>query len=79
MSRARIALQAEEVIAGRLAFRDFLLNLPDDIETEDQLVSELVDLLEHEPKVDGFLGVSAEEHQKYMSRAYELIALLKTS
>ena len=79
MSRARIALQAEEVIAGRLAFRNFLLNLPDDIETKDQLVSELVDLLEHEPKVGGFLGVSAEEHQKEMSRAYQLIALLKTS
>jgi hypothetical protein len=79
MSRASIARQAEEVIAGRPTFEDFVLSLPKDIENQDDLIGQLVDLLEHEPKVGGFLGISVDDHQKYMGKMQELIRVLKVA
>lgn len=37
-------------------------------ESEDELVSELVDLIEHEPKRGGFLGLSGERWAEYQSQ-----------
>jgi len=46
-------------------------------ELDDELIDELVDILEHEPTVGGFLGVSKAQHAGHMARAHEIIAFLK--
>jgi hypothetical protein len=75
--RAQVASLATDVIEGRLSFRDFVMSIPDDAKSEDDLIEELVDLLEHEPKIGRFLGVGAEKHKKYMARVHEVIGALK--
>jgi hypothetical protein len=77
MSRMRIASQAEEVIAGRIKFGDFVMSIPKGMESQDELIGQLIDLLEHEPKIGGFSGVSVEEHEKYMRKVQNLIHVLK--
>lgn len=62
---------AEEYLAGRVSFADFMQAAPED--PQDEEVCELIDLIEHEPKRGGFLGVSAEQHDKHMARIRELI------
>jgi len=74
--RSQIAAQAKDVIEGRLTYWNFIDGLPTEHD-QDELIAELVDLIEHEPKVGGFLGVSAKEHANYMARVHEIIALLK--
>ena len=61
---------AEEYLAGRVSFADFMHAAPED--PEDEEVAELIDLIEHEPKRGGFLGVSAGEHDRHMARIREL-------
>ena len=73
--RAQVASLATDVIEGRLPFRNFVMGIPDDV--EDELIEELIDLLEHEPKAGGFLGMTAQEHKKYVARVHEIIGLLK--
>lgn len=77
MTRVHIASQAEEVIAGRVKFDDFVMSIPKDIEGQDELIGQLIDLLEHEPKIGGFLGVSVEDHQNYIRKVQDLIHVLK--
>jgi len=48
-------------------------------ELDDDLVDELVDPIEHEPKVGGLFGTSVEKHERYMARVHEIILLLKES
>jgi hypothetical protein len=74
--RSQIASQAKDVIEGHLEYWDFINGLPPEHE-QDELIAELVDLIEHEPKAGGFLGMSAKEHAKYMARVHEIIALLR--
>ena len=61
---------AEQYLAGRLSFDDFMLAAPED--PEDEEVAELIDLIEHEPKRGGFLGASPEDHDRHMARVREL-------
>jgi hypothetical protein len=77
MSRTHIASQAEEVIAGRVKVEDFVMSIPEDLANQDELIGQLIDFLEHEPKIGGFLGVSVEDHQKYMRNVQDLIQVLK--
>jgi hypothetical protein len=67
---------AEEYLAGRVSFADFMQAAPEDLEDEE--VAELIDLIEHEPKRCGFLGVSAEEHDRHMARIRELARSIST-
>lgn len=46
--------------------------------TDDEDVSEIVDLIEHEPKVGGLFGISPKEHDEYMQRILQLIHKLET-
>lgn len=71
-----MASQAKDVVEGRLAYWDFINALPSEHHL-DELVAELVDLIGHEPKVGGFLGISAKEHARYMAKVHKIIALLK--
>ena len=61
---------AEEYLEGRVSFVDFMQAAPEDPEDED--VAELIDLIEHEPKRGGFLGVSPEAHDRHVARIREL-------
>jgi hypothetical protein len=74
--RSHIASQAEDVIEGRLGYWDFINGLPPE-HVQDELIAELVDLIEHEPKAGGFLGMSVKEHAKYITRVHEIIALMR--
>ena len=74
--RAQVAAQAQAVIEGRLKYWDLVNGLPVGAD-DDELISELIDLIEHEPKVGGILGASAKEHAKYMARVHEIIALIQ--
>ena len=77
-ARAQIASQAQAVIDGSLRYWDFVGALPDGTDA-DELVAELIDLIENEPQVGGFLGVSEKQHAQYMVRVHEVIALLRES
>jgi hypothetical protein len=61
---------AEDDLAGRLSFDDFMRAVPEDPDDED--VAELIDLIEHEPKRGGWFGASPEEHDRHMARIREL-------
>ncbi len=43
---------------------------------EDELIDELVDLIEHEPKAGGLFGVTKKEHEKYMEQISTIIEKL---
>ena len=45
-------------------------------DSEDELVSDLVDLVEHEPKRGGFLGVNDQRWAQYQSQMRSAIAAL---
>ncbi len=44
---------------------------------KDNLIDELIDLVEHEPKRGGFMGLNNKEWQKYQSSIQEAIAELE--
>lgn len=46
--------------------------------SEDDLVSDLVDLIEHEPKRGGFLGVNEKQWADYQSQLSSAIAALES-
>ncbi len=70
-NRKLTARLAKEFYEGKITFDDFLMHTPDDENDED--ISELIDLITHEPKRGGFMGVSKKEHDKYMASIQELI------
>ncbi|NDK54286.1 hypothetical protein [Pontibacter fetidus] len=60
----RLALEtAKEFIAGKIDYKQLNDNFPDD--TNDKEINELFDLIEHQPKLGGFLGVSQETYDQY--------------
>jgi hypothetical protein len=71
VERVNIGQLAEEYLAGRVSFADFMRAVPEEPQDED--VAELVDLIEHEPKRGGFLGASPDEHNRHVERIRELV------
>ncbi|MBC5773156.1 hypothetical protein H8S95_03700 [Pontibacter sp. KCTC 32443] len=60
----KLALEtAREFIAGKIDFKQLNDNFPDD--TDDKDINELFDLIEHQPKLGGFFGVSQETYDQY--------------
>jgi len=43
----------------------------------DKLIDDIVDLIEHEPKHDGIMGLNEKEWRKYQSSIQEAIAELE--
>lgn len=43
----------------------------------DKLIDKLIDLIEHEPKRGGFMGLNEKEWQKYQSSIQDAIAELE--
>ncbi len=74
--RRQIALVASDFYSGKISFKEFMSSVPDCESDED--ACELIDLIEHEPKIGGILGISKEEHAQYMTRIFKLIEKLKT-
>jgi hypothetical protein len=72
--RKRVAGLARDLYAGKLTWEQFMDQVP---ETEDDDVAELVDLIEHEPKKGGLLGVNAKAHQDYLTTVFALISKLE--
>ncbi len=70
MDRINVGRLAELYLAGHMSFADFMEAAPED--PEDEEVAELIDLIEHEPKRGGFLGVSPEKHDQHIERIREL-------
>ncbi len=64
--RRQVAEWAERYLAGNLSFQRFLELVPE--ESEDSLVTELVDLVEHEPKRGGILGATPEQYDRHMRK-----------
>ena len=47
-------------------------------DSRDERIQELVDLIEHEPKVGNFFGANAVEWSHYQSALVEVIVLLES-
>ena len=75
-------LRREAAEAGRsylsknLSWEEFIGRFA---ESEDDLVSDLVDLIEHEPKRGGFLGVNEERWAEYQAQLTAAIAALESA
>jgi hypothetical protein len=75
MTPRAIAELAEQLFAGDLGYDEFIRSVPK--ASDDQNVSELIDLIVHEPTVGGPEGISPEEHDEYLARVDSLILKLK--
>jgi hypothetical protein len=76
--RRAIAAAARQVLAGHLGLSD-LIALAGGYETGDDQVDQLIHLLEHEPKADGWLGVSKPHHAAYVAQIDRVLVLLETN
>ena len=74
--RQRVAELATTLYDGRLTYEEFLAALPDlDLGTDDD-VTELLDLIEHEPARGRVFGLSPQEHDAYVADIRARIARL---
>lgn len=74
--RKRAAEMARRLQQGQLSWDAFVNAFG---VSSDELISELVDLFEHEPKKGGFLGASEREYAMYQGDIERVIRLLETS
>ena len=74
--RRRVAVLAAAFYDGQLTYSEFLSQLPEDELSEDHPVSELLDLIEHEPARGRFLGLAPREHDSYVADIRRRIAEL---
>jgi hypothetical protein len=75
LSARAVAELAEQLFAGDLGYREFIARMPESPDNDD--VAALIDLIVHEPRVGGPMGVSESEHDEYLARVDELIVKLK--
>ena len=73
--RRQIARQARKPYKNEIRYDEFLVGVPQ----QDQLIDELVDLIEHEPKKGGFFGVNKNKHAEYVSDIFCVIQKLESS
>ena len=74
--RLRAAIAARAYLEKRISWDKFMEEFAG---SKDEKVQELVDLIEHEPKVGGFLGVNAIEWGQYQSAIAEVIVALESA
>ena len=72
--RKKVANLATDFYSRSISYDEFMLSLPET--GEDKMINELVDLIEHEPRVGRLFGVRHEEHVIYMERIKSLIQQL---
>ena len=73
LQRHAAAEAGRAYLAGSLSWGELMRRFAD---SEDELVSDLVDLVEHEPKRGGFLGVNDQRWAQYQSQMRSAIAAL---
>lgn len=76
--RQTIVTLADDFLAGKINHQQFRDTLPD-YPWEDRQVDELVDMITHEPKVGGFLGVSKAQGEKNRAEIIERLEELRQS
>lgn len=74
--RRHAAAAARAYFEKRISWDTFMEEFIGDA---DEAIQELVDLIEHEPKVGGFLGANPVEWGQYQSSIAEVIAILESS
>ena len=75
LHRQRAAEAARAYLAKTLPWKKFIEEFGD---SKDELVGNLVDLIEHEPKRGGFLGTNEKEWVQYQSQVASAIAALES-
>jgi hypothetical protein len=75
LQRQRSAEHARAYLSGKLSWDQFMERFASN---EDELIREVVDLIEHEPKRGGFLGVNEKHWAQYQSQLYSAIAALES-
>jgi hypothetical protein len=73
--RQKAATLARDLYANKINFKTFIMNVPGEDTDEDIL--ELVELITHEPKCGGFLGVKKSVYDVYMRDIWFLIEKLE--
>ena len=76
-SRRRTAAIARSYLGGSISWKDFM---DETAEFEgDTLIDELVDLIEHEPKRGGFMGVNDKEWLQSQHAIMNIITALESN
>ena len=76
--RSAVGTRAQEYFDGNIYFGTFFERLPEKAtELSDPEIEELTDLIEHEPAVGGFFGISLTEHAEYRQRMANVIKRLR--
>ena len=66
---------SRQLYAKEITFNKFVDDFPMDSNNSD--IDQLFDLIEHEPKCGGFLGVSKMRHDLYIADIFKLIEKLE--
>lgn len=74
--RRRVAALATDFYDGRLTYGAFLAALPPVAVDADDAVTELLDLIEHEPARGRVVGLAPREHAAYVADVRRRIAEL---
>jgi hypothetical protein len=75
LPRQRAAEDARAYLYGELSWEQFIELFANN---EDELIGDLVDLIEHEPKRGGLLGVNEKQWAQYQSQLSSAIAALES-
>jgi len=73
--RNKVAAIARAYLEHQISWQNFM----DEIAQfqEDSLIDDLVDMIEHEPKQGGFMGVTEKEWQEYQRAILNIIGQLE--
>ncbi len=74
--RHRAARLARDYLENKITWRDFVDQMPQS--TGDKLLDELTDLIEHQPKRGGLMGLNEKEWQTYQRQVHTLIKRLES-
>jgi hypothetical protein len=70
--RRSVALAAEDILTGTMSLPQFM-QMVNDADYEDPLLADLLDEIGHIPKRGGFLGLSAQKHDEWLTQTRRLI------
>jgi hypothetical protein len=73
-NRRKAAKLGRSIITDTISFDEFLDRMPG---SEDDLISDLVDQITHEPKKGGFLGAREDEWNRYREQIIKTIEKLE--
>jgi hypothetical protein len=75
--RRRAAALARDYLANRITWQEFMDSFTSPEFEGDKLIDALIDLVEHEPKQGGFLGVNEKEWIQYQHAIQDLMGQLE--